>query len=159
MTWRMLTPFAGRVMPTTNDPFTALQREVDRAFGDVLHTANALSTAAVASTALRLDVKEDDKAFHVTADIPGLTDKEVEVTFNDGTLTIRGEKKIERDEKRDTWHIIERSSGSFARQLGLPTNIDVDKIEAIFDKGVLTVTLPKQPDEKAKAKKIEVKTT
>jgi len=112
---------------------------------------------SAASTSLRLDVKEDDKSFHVTADLPGLTEKDVDVTFQDGMLTVRGEKKIERDEKKDTWHITERSYGSFARQLSFPANIDAEGILAKFDKGVLTVTLPKLPDEQTKAKKIEVK--
>ncbi len=150
MTFHMITPFTSREVAS---PFGLLQRELNRVFDDMLSGA----PAAVASTTLRMDVKEDEKAFHVTADLPGLTEKEVEVTFHDGTLIVRGEKKVERDEKKDTWHIIERSSGSFARQLVLPTNIDEGKIEARFDKGVLTVVLPKQPDEKAAAKKIEVK--
>ncbi len=156
MTWRMLTPFVGRSLSESADPFASFQRELSRVFEDAFG-GRSLVPASVASSALRLDVKEDEKAFHVTADLPGLSEKEVEVTFHDGVLTIRGEKKVERDEKKDTWHIIERSSGSFARQLGLPANIEEDKIEAKFEKGVLTVILPKQPDEKTAAKKIEVK--
>lgn len=156
MTWRMLTPFSGRVLSEAGDPFASLNRELSRAFDDML-TGRGLAPASVASSALRLDVKEDEKAFHVSADLPGLSEKEVEITFEDGTLTIRGEKKVERDEKGETWHIVERSSGSFARQLALPANIDEDRIEAKFDKGVLTVTLPKLPEEKAKTRKIEVK--
>jgi len=104
-----------------------------------------------------LDVKEDEKCFHVTADLPGLTEKDVDVSFNDGLLTIRGEKKVEREEKNDTWHLIERSSGSFARRLSLSAGIDTEKIEAKFEKGVLSVTLPKLAEEKTKAKKIEIK--
>lgn len=156
MTWRMLTPFAGRMLTPASDPFVSLQRELNRVFDDMTGGI-ASRNGAVAASALRLDVKEDEKAFHVTADLPGMAEKDVEVTFEDGVLTIRGEKKVERDEKGETWHIVERSSGSFARQLGLPANVDADKIEAKFDKGVLSVTLPKLPDEKAKAKKIEVK--
>ncbi len=157
MTWRMLTPFSGRSLPVAADPFASLQRELNRVFDDMLGAGAVSPAAAVAASALRLDVKEDEKAFHVTADLPRMSEKEVEVTFEDGMLTIRGEKRIERDEKKDTWHIVERSCGSFARQLGLPANIDAEKIEAKFDRGVLSVMLPKQPDEKAKAKKIEVK--
>lgn len=156
MTWRMLTPFAGRVLPESGDPFAPLHRELARAFDDML-TGRGLAPSSAASSALRLDVKEDEKAFHVSADLPGLSEKEVEVTFDEGTLVIRGEKKIERDEKGETWHIVERSSGSFARQLVLPANIDAEKIEAKFEKGVLNVTLPKMAEEKAKTKKIEVR--
>lgn len=151
MIWS-LTPFAGRVPSRGEaDPFSTLQREMNRLFEDTWRGR------ALAETPLRVDVKEDDKAFHVTADIPGLAEKDVEVTFEDGTLTIRGEKKLERDEKKDTWHLVERLSGSFARQIVLPASIDAEKIEAGFEKGVLTVTLPKMPEEQAKARKIEIK--
>ena len=112
---------------------------------------------AVAATTLRLDVRENEKAFTVTTDLPGLSEKDVEVTFENNVLTVRGEKKVEREETNSTWHITERSSGSFVRQLGLPTNIDQNAIEASFDKGVLTVTLPKTPASQTASRKIEVK--
>jgi HSP20 family protein len=130
-----------------------LQQSLDDGF-----LGSPSATTEAAAMPVRLDVKEDDKAFHVTADLPGLSEKEVEVTFDDGLLTIRGEKKVERDEKKDTWHLVERSYGSFARRLSLSAAIDPARIEAKFDKGVLTVTLPKQPQEQASAKKIEIKT-
>lgn len=139
-----------------DDPFLAMQRALERGFGE--WGSVTPSPTAAASMPVRVDVKEDDKAYHVTADLPGLNEKDVDVTFDDGLLTIRGEKKIERDEKKDTWHVVERSYGSFARQVSLPANIDQDKIEAAFDKGVLKITLPKQPAEQAAAKKITIKT-
>ncbi len=151
MIWS-LTPFAGRV-PSRGEaePFAVLQREMNRLFDDTWRGR------ALTETPLRLDVKEDDKAFHITADLPGLSEKDVELTFEDGTLTIRGEKKVARDEKTETWHMVERFSGAFARQVVLPASIDAEHIDAAFDKGVLTVTLPKMPEEQAKAKKIEIK--
>ena len=78
---------------------------------------------------------------------------------NSPGILLRGEKKIERDEKKDTWHIVERSSGSFARKLSLSAPIDAEKIEAKFEKGVLTVMLPKQPQAQTSARKIEIKTS
>ena len=153
MTWRMMLPLTTRSLSPASDPFVSLQRQMNRVFDDVLSGMPDVASA----TSLRLDVKEDEKAYHVTTDLPGLSEKDVEVTFNDGVLTIRGEKKVERDEKKDTWHIIERSSGSFSRQLSLPANVDAEKIDAKFEKGVLTISLPKLPDEKTAAKKIEVK--
>jgi HSP20 family protein len=156
MNWILPTPLAGRTLARSGgDAFSSLQREINRVFENILDAAPMRNMPAAAAAPLRLDVNEDEKAFHVTADLPGLNEKDVEVTFQDGNLTIRGEKKVERDEKKDTWHIVERSYGSFARQLGFPSNVDAEKIDAKFDKGVLTVTLPKMPDEKAK--KIEVK--
>jgi HSP20 family protein len=157
MNWRLMAPLAGRNLARMGDnPFVSLQRELNRAFDDMWSGLPATGDTAAAA-ALRLDVKEDDKAYHVTTDLPGLAEKDVDVTFQDGILTIKGEKKVERDEKKDTWHIIERSSGSFARQLSLPANIDEDKISAKFEKGVLTVMLPKLPEAQSKAMKIEVK--
>lgn len=156
MTW--LISGQGRLGRHVEDPISSLHREINRAFSGLWGPDDGLMATAAASMPLRVDVKEDEKAFHITADLPGMNEKEVDVTFKEGILTIRGEKKVERDEKGDTWHVVERSSGSFARQLMLSANVDEGKIEAKFEKGVLTVTLPKQPIEQAKTKKIEIKT-
>jgi HSP20 family protein len=137
----------------------SLQRALQESIEDAWRGLPAGHLMEAAALPVAIDVKEDDGAFRITADLPGLTEKEVEVSFDDGLLTIRGEKKIERDEKKDTWHIIERSSGSFARKVSLSAPIDDEKIEAKFEKGVLTVTLPKQPPAQASARKIEIKTT
>jgi len=158
MTWRMLAPLPSRALGREEDPFLTMRRELDRVFDDVWRGLPlAAGSATMAATALRLDVKEDDKAFHVAADLPGLSEKDVEITFEDGVLTIRGDKKIVRDEKQDTWHIIERSHGSFARQIALPKNVDAGAINAEFEHGVLHVMLPKQPEDQAKARRIEIK--
>jgi HSP20 family protein len=108
---------------------------------------------------VRLDVREDDKAFHVVADLPGVSDKDVDVTFDEGVLTIKGEKKTltSPSETEEKLHVSERVSGSFARQIALGSLIDPSKIEASFDKGVLTVDLYKIAEEPSKARKIEIK--
>ena len=139
----------------SEDPFATMQKAIQRTLEDFVSAPAATPAAAMS---VRVDVKEDSKGYVVTADLPGLSESEVEVTFDDGLLTIRGEKKVERDEKKDTWHIVERSYGSFARQLALPSGVDADKIEAKFDKGVLQIALPKQPVEQTAAKKISIKT-
>lgn len=141
----------------TADPFLSFGRALQRSFDDSWRSGPSGMPIEAASMAVSIDVKEDEKNFHITADLPGLTEKDVEVSFDDGILTIRGEKKVEREEKEDTWHIVERSSGSFARRLALSTAIDVEKISAKFEKGVLAVTLPKLAEEKSNAKKIEIK--
>jgi len=139
------------------DPFSSFGRALQRSLDDMWGDLPASSLTEAAAMPVRIDVREDEKAFHVTADLPGLTSGEVEVSFEDGLLTIRGEKKVERDEKQDTWHIIERSSGSFARKLSLSAPIDEARIDAKFDKGVLSVDLPKQTPEQKNARKIEIK--
>lgn len=149
---------SSRYPDMVSDPFFSFSRALQRSLDDGLRGGllGAFPTEAAAMP-VSMDVKEDDTAFYVSADLPGLTEKDVEVSFDDGLLTIRGEKKVEREEKKDTWHIIERSSGSFARRLTLSADVDPNKIDAKFDKGVLTVTLPKLPEEKSSARKIEVK--
>ena len=138
-------------MTRMSDPFAIMERALQRAVGDTW------SGGGVSSMAVKLDVKEGEKAYSVTAELPGLKESEVNVTFDDGVLTTAGEKKVERDEKKETWHITERSYGNFQRQISLPENVQQDKIEASFDKGVLTVTLPKQAEPEKKTRKIEIK--
>jgi HSP20 family protein len=104
-----------------------------------------------------LDVKENEKEIVVKADLPGIDDKDIHLTFHDGVLTLRGEKKSERADERDNYHIMERSYGSFQRSIRLPETVDEDKVDARFDKGVLTVTLPKRPELVKAQKKIEIK--
>lgn len=104
-----------------------------------------------------VDVTEDDKAYKVTAELPGLEEKDVEVTVTGDALTIRGEKKYEKEESTRNRHMSERAYGSFQRSFALPEGIDRDKIGADMAKGVLTVTLPKTPQAQ-KQQKIAVKT-
>ncbi len=150
---------ASRYPLSVADPFLslqrALQRSVDEAWGGL--PANWSATTEAAAMSFALDVKEDDSAFHVSAELPGLTEKEVEVSFDDGVLTIRGKKELTRDEKKETWHIVERASGSFARRLSLTAPVDPAKIEASFEKGILSVTLPKLPQGTNNARKIDIK--
>lgn len=102
-----------------------------------------------------VDVKEDGKAYLIKADIPGVAAKDVEVTLENGVLTIRGERKSEHKEERDNYHRIERFSGSFSRRFTLPDAADGDGVEAEMKNGVLKLRIPKQ--EKAVSRRIEIK--
>lgn len=102
-----------------------------------------------------VDITESESAFTLTAEIPGMTEKEVQVSLSGDTLTITGEKRQEREEKSESRYLSERSYGSFQRSFVLPNSVDPEKIAASFANGVLTVSLPKA--EKAATKKIEVK--
>lgn len=130
------------------NPFT----EVDRLFDDVLSWGRRRVEALVPP----VDIVEDDDRLTISIDLPGLTREDVDVTVNDGVLTVRGERTLEvrKDDPR-RFHRIERSYGSFSRSLALPPNVESDKIEATFRDGVLTLTLPKT--EAAKPRKIEVR--
>jgi HSP20 family protein len=104
-----------------------------------------------------LDVRELDDRFEVSMDLPGIDPKEVSVTFEDGTLAVSGKREFTKEEQDETWHRIERSFGTFARTLRLPRTVDAESIGASFDKGVLTVSVPKAAQ--AKPRTIEVKTS
>lgn len=140
------------------DVFSSLQREIDRVFADFGRGLPALGDFGKGA-GLKVNVAETDSAFEVTAEIPGVDAKDIDVQLKDGVLTIRGEKKDEREEKdeKKNYHLVERSYGMFERSFTVGNDIDVDKISAAFDKGVLKVTLPKLAEAKAKVQKIEVK--
>ena len=104
-----------------------------------------------------IDVKESDKDISVTAELPGLDDKDIHVSLSGDSLTIKGEKKEEKEEKGKDYYRMERSFGSFSRTIPLPAEIDVDKVKAEFKKGLLTVTLPKSEKAIKEKKKISVK--
>ncbi len=104
-----------------------------------------------------IDVIENSDQLVLTAELPGLSKDNVEINFNDGTLTIKGEKQVERDEKEQDEHIIERRFGKFVRSYTLPRAIDADAIKAEMKNGVLTVTVPKIKDNVTKAHRIIVK--
>jgi len=104
-----------------------------------------------------VDVTEDAGAYKITAELPGLEEKDVNVTVAGGMLTIKGEKSYAKDEKKKDDHMSERAYGSFQRSFTLPDGIDADKIAADLAKGVLTVTLPKTAQAQKQQKKIEVK--
>ena len=140
------------------DAFGALQKRMDSLFDDFWRGGDLPAFQPVAAAlAPRVDVVENDKAYVVTAELPGLEDKDIELTIDGDRLSLKGEKKSEIDRKDGDWHVSERSYGSFARSFVLPPNADGAKAGAKFDKGVLQVTVPKKAEAVAQVKKIEVK--
>ncbi len=153
--------------PAAWPTFDSLRQEIDRVFDDFgsgfwrrpfrpLADVEALLSRKMKSMPA-VDVTETDKAFEITAELPGIDEKNVEVKTANGGLTIKGEKKDEREETKKDYYLSERRYGSFERYFALPEGVDADKIEATFKKGLLTVTLPKKPEAQKAAKKIEVK--
>ena len=150
-------------------PFDVLRNQVDRLFHD-------FQTGFLQAPFLRpfpdiesfwrrdlgfnvtpaIDIVEKDKAFEVTAELPGLDAKDVDVQLANGMLTIKGEKQEEKEEKTKDRYVSERRYGSFRRTLQVPGGVDADKIEASYKSGVLTVTLPKSPEAQKKEKTIPV---
>lgn len=150
-------------------PFDSLRREIDRlfeefrTFGWRWPTARSIfdfemprlrSEWAVAPA---MDLVEKEKEYEISAELPGIDEKNVEIKVTNRTLTIKGEKKEEKEEKQKDYYLSERRYGSFQRSFALPESIDTDKIEATFTKGVLTVKLPKTAEAQKAEKKITVK--
>lgn len=148
-------------------PFDALRSEIDRLFEDFVPSSwrplerslfgRPLPSSTGLTLAPAIDVIEKDDAFEITAEVPGLDEKNIEVKLSNGFLTIRGEKQEEKEEKQKEYHLSERRYGSFQRSFQLPEGIDTDRIEAAFQKGVLTVKLPKSADAKKNERKVEIK--
>jgi HSP20 family protein len=105
----------------------------------------------------RTDVAETDKEVKISMELPGIDPREVEISVAGGMLTVRGEKKQERQKERRDYHYVERQFGSFQRSFQLPSSVDPDKVDAQYKNGVLHITLEKQPQ--AQAKRIPVKTS
>lgn len=137
--------------PETN-PFSFLQREIDRLFEGVTRSIPGFATTTMPS----MDISETDKAIEITAELPGLEKKDVELNVADNLLTIRGEKKNEREEKNKDYHLVERSYGSFSRSVELPAGVKSEDISAQIANGVLRVTVQKPAPKQAK--QIEIKT-
>ena len=137
------------------NPFMSLQREIDRLFEDFSHGFPSFSGNGASKLLPSMDVTETDKEIEITAELPGLEEKDVQINVADNLLTIRGEKRAEKEEKDKNYRLIERSYGAFERTLELPEGVNADAIKASIAKGVLKVTVPKPAP--AQSKKIEVK--
>jgi HSP20 family protein len=132
-----------------------LHRDMDRLFEGIWDgERGAFGSAEIVP---KLDMTEDDKAFRVCIELPGMDEKDIDVTLTDRLLTIRGEKKEEKETKDKDVYRRERTYGSFRRALEIPSDVDAAKIDASFKKGVLTIELPKSEEAKEKIKHISVK--
>lgn len=145
------------------DPFRGFQREMNRLFDDFfndfpLTLRPGERGLAAAGFSPRVDVSETDKEVKVTAELPGMDEKDITVEMDDAAITIRGEKKEEKEEKGKNWYTREQSYGSFHRIVPLPASVEGEKANAKFKKGILTITVPKREDEQAKRKAIKIET-
>ncbi|HLT91134.1 MAG TPA: Hsp20/alpha crystallin family protein [Woeseiaceae bacterium] len=150
-----------RSLESFRDSIASLHREMDRLFESLWQDGFGLSPLAGDWTRLepvpRLDVSEDDKGFTVKVDLPGMDEKNVDVTLTDRVLTIRGRREEDTESKDKDYYRRERTFGAFRRSIEIPAEVDVSKISASFKKGVLTIELPKTPAAQEKVKRIEVK--
>jgi len=154
-----------------SDPFRSLRTEVDRLFDRFAAGLRmpswrhmfemepiGLYGSSFTFPTPAVEVTEDDKMFKIMAELPGLEQKDIEVNLSGDTLTLKGEKRYEKDERGKDQHMSERAYGSFQRSFTVPESVDRDKITAELTKGVLTITMPKTAKTVEQQKKIEVKT-
>lgn len=141
------------------NPFSLLRREIDSLFDNFFRGFGGEPIAKrIGTFNPNVDVMEGDREVVVCAELPGIDEKDIEVSIVKDALTIKGKKSPERDEKGRDYYRMERSYGSFSRTIPLPAEIDMDRVEAHFKKGVLKVTLPKTVKAMKETKRISVKT-
>jgi HSP20 family protein len=131
-----------------------LRREMDRLWDDYFGPGRR-GLEPLEEWVPAVDISESDDKITVKAEVPGLDAKDIQISLVGDVLTVKGEKKSEREEKKENYHLVERSYGSFSRSLKLPATVDADKIEATYKQGVLTVECPKK--EEVKPKTIDIK--
>lgn len=161
MSWKDLVPFKkSRVLVRKNNghPLDRLRDEMDALFDDFYRgfPMEPLSAHHTTSFNPSIDIAETDKDIKVIAELPGMDDKDIEVNINSDSITIRGEKKEEKKDKGQDYYHVERSYGSFIRTIPLSVEIEGDKAEAHFKKGVLTVKVPKSAKAIESKKKIPI---
>lgn len=153
MVYRYLTPYRSRV-PGNDTPGSSLfdlHRQINRVF-DLFHQdGDSGFYGRAGMSAPAMDIHQTDDAIEITAELPGVKEEDVDLSIDDGVLTLRGEKKSTRGDDESGYR--ERTYGSFERRITLPANIDEDSCSADFSDGVLTITLPKS-EEKARGRKI-----
>jgi HSP20 family protein len=143
------------------DIFETLQGEMNRMFDNFSRDLLDMSPlrgdrASRGNLVPRMDMTESDKEFQITAELPGVDEKDLEVRVSGDTLTIKGEKKSEKEDRSKDYYRMERAYGAFQRTIPLPSEVVSDKIEASFKRGVLTVRLPKNPQSQKDIRKIPV---
>ena len=156
---RDLTPAVGdhKLSTYDRDPFEAFRRRMDHLFDAFWTPFEGRSFAPSAPRWVSVDLNETDKAYTVTAELPGIDERDIELTLRDNTLTLRGEKRDERKEGEGDRIYLERSYGRFERVIPLAVEIDAERAEAHCKNGVLTVVLPKSPEARNKTRRIEVR--
>lgn len=155
----MFGPKFDRFNRESRNPLVPIRHDLNRLFDELLDVSAwpLRSVAHVDVFSPKIDVVDDENELRVSAELPGMEEKDIAITLDSDGLRIEGEKKEEREEKGKGFYATERSYGSFVRVIPLPYEVDHDKVEAKFKKGVLTVRMPKVADAKAERKQIPIK--
>lgn len=154
MDFRSLIPFRTGSVDRPVDPFAVMRREVERLFDDFGRwPAPAMPEGLLTP---RVDLAETAEGLELTAELPGVAEKDIDLEIEDGVLTLRAEHQAERktDDKDRRWHLVERSHGTYLRRFQLPFRADEEKVKARFENGVLKVHVPRSAEASPKARKI-----
>jgi HSP20 family protein len=146
----------------SGNPFGEFQKEMNRLFDNFSENMFSMSPMKwnmpeISATYPKMDVSETDKEFKITAELPGMDEKDIDVSVSNEVLTIKGEKKAEKEEKKPNYYRMERSYGAFQRSIPLPVEVEKDQVQANFKKGVLSIVIPKSEKAVKETKKIEIK--
>lgn len=158
MASRFLVPFSSGRGWMGVDPLLDLHREMNRLFDDVFRGSGGQGDGGSGGMVSmpRLDMHESDNELCLTADLPGVTPKDVDLQIDGDVLTISGERKAENEQKQQNYHLMERSYGRFQRRVQLPFTPDAGQVKANFEHGVLTVRIPRQAEQQ-RSRRIEVR--
>ena len=140
------------------NPFLSLQQEMNSIFNRFSENILSPFREDAWSTFPKVNIKESKNKVEVSAELPGLDKKDIEINIKDNVLTLRGEKRLENETKEENYYRMERSYGAFNRTISLPSEVQTDKTDAKFKNGILTISVPKKPESEQKLKKIEIKT-
>lgn len=147
-----------RVKHDSDNPFEVLQREMNSLFDNFFRGFGSETfESRMGLFTPQIDVSETDKEIKISAELPGMAEKDIEVSLSKDMLTIKGEKKEEKEDKGKDYYRMERSYGSFSRTIPLPVEVQDNKVDATFKKGVLTITLPKSEKAVKETKKVAIK--
>lgn len=159
MAMKSLAPFSSGSPTRSADPFGGLRHDIERLFDDV--TRGWQLPAVFRGDGLlnpRVDIAETDAGLELTAELPGIDEKDIDLSLDDDVLTLKAEHKAEKEEedKKKRYHLVERSHGTYLRRFQVPFTPDAAKVSASFDKGVLKVSVPRTAGEDSKARKIAI---
>jgi HSP20 family protein len=136
--------------------FATLQDRMNRLFRESYNDAGQDEALTTSRFAPAVDVYEDEHQVTLKIEVPGIDEKDIDVRVENNTLTVQGERKIEKEEKEENYRRVERQYGSFTRTFTLPQTVDAEKVSANYEKGVLKITLPKKAEAKPKQIKVNI---
>jgi HSP20 family protein len=162
MDMKSLMPFGRSPAPTRSsgedDPFSLMRREMDRLIESFSRDWPVPAATRGGFLSPKVDVAETDKGLEISAELPGIDQKDIALDLADGVLTIKAEHKVEKEQKDEKrhYHLVERSHGSYLRRFAIPFEPEADKVSASFEKGVLHITVPRSKSAEKQVKKIKI---